>query len=134
MGTQYEDVATFAEAKAKCNSDGARLWQPRNEDAWNNLMSLESKLLSSPQGHFPFHSPDNSFIAIGLEIKIDQYGEAVAYYPDGAKVPENLIGRAFVWDTLFPENNADKTCVALIEGKLRNVVCNSYEEGTFVWC
>ena len=130
MGTQYKDVAAFSEAKTICNSEGGRLYQPRNEDAWNTLLAFESELFADPKGHFPFNTGE-TYVAIGMEIKIED-GEPVSYYSDGTKVPENLIGKAFVWDnapTSFPENDAAKTCVGIVAGKLRNVPCAGFANG-----
>ena len=123
-------MASFLEAKAKCNAEGGRLWQPRNAEAWANLLSLEEDILSIPSGHFPFNG-QITYIAIGLDIKIED-GSAVAYYTDGTKVPENLIGEAFVWDATYPMVDANRLCVAITEGKLRNVPCAGYAEGIYL--
>jgi len=58
-------------------------------------------------------------------------GEAIAHYSDGVDVPEPLEGIAYQWEAGYPlANDENSTCVVIKRGKMRNVPCEGYFNGT----
>lgn len=119
-------VSTFSQASEICSKDGSRLWQPRSLKAFENIIELEANIFySTPQ--FPW-ATGQSLTAIGLEIRFEN-GNAVPYYPDGTRMPENLLDLS--WFTVnWDDSDENKKCVAFRGGDLVNVECDGYFDGS----
>ena len=112
-------------AESACREDGARLWQPRNADAWTGLKHFESSTLD---GRFNgITGVDEDLVAIGMTV---DDADGTVRYPDGTEVPESLFGTAVEWAAGFPVVGAGKGCVAVNgDMELVNVECDGYSNG-----
>ena len=64
-----EVVPSFEDAQAKCRAEGARLYQPRNQDAYDLLRDILDEQMSNP---VPYENSGSKYIAIGLKVDYSQ--------------------------------------------------------------
>lgn len=118
-------MSSFDEAKKCCAAEGARLWQPRNWNTFETIKELEAQVLE----HLVEFTSNDSYLAIGLEMVHDGINQTTPFYPDGAKVPENLASLPWFPSTWITDD-ASLSCVAFHQGGLINVPCDGYFNGS----
>ena len=115
-------MPSFDSALEKCRDEGARLWQPRNLDFFNNF-----KPFIEPDFKTMFNGTD-AYVAIGLELRWEE-GLGIPYYPDGTPVPRNMLDPDW-FATKWDETNENYTCMAFNRNvTIVNVPCNGYRQG-----
>lgn len=123
-------VPDFESAHARCAEEGARLFQPKNFFSVRTLESADGEFLDDGPASslFPFAGSGGSAVAVGLTVKFQDGAAVPRFYPSGPDMPQNTRW-LLNWEDGYPEIDPDKTCVAYVGGKLRNVPCDGYYDG-----
>ncbi|TRY78752.1 hypothetical protein TCAL_06219, partial [Tigriopus californicus] len=111
-------VENFDDAQANCGQEGGRLWEPKNLEALETLLELNT-ILHNPL--FPGTNAEHYF-AIGVKLSlIDEVITPV--YWDGTPMPENIREHLMVWQDGPPTLNEVGKCVAIFNRAMRPVHC-----------
>ncbi len=127
--SKLQTAKSFDDAEEICRREGARLYHPRNMQAWDLLLNLTGPQMDDP---FPYQGGGTKFIALGMRVDFTQ-GYPILQYSDGTPVPETLVGKAFAWkDSTYPLNEPTKACVALDGRVAVNRECDGYYDSELV--
>ena len=108
----------FEHGKEICEEKGARLYQPRDYDSFEDFISLETEFLASR--HFKYERRP-TFISIGAET-IKSGNKTEIYYVDGSRA--YMIEHKFKEEFGEINSEQDRSCVMLDEeAKLSNQQC-----------
>ena len=105
---------TFLQAQEACARDGARLWEPRNVDGFISLKRFYNG--QSTQTNFPNGYSGQVALAIGMKMN-----ESKAYYPDGTRVPSQILDLIVSWETGHPKSG--ELCVYFVNEKMQSLPC-----------
>lgn len=121
MSSKYprDGALSFDDALSKCQEQGARLWEPRTTSAFHNILKTD---MTVP--HFSWMT--NAATATGLRAMM--VGGSVKIVYQGSSVPmSEMLMSALIWETGYPV--ASPPCIGLVNGKLKNVDCDGYQNG-----
>ncbi|XP_059089354.1 uncharacterized protein LOC131885346 [Tigriopus californicus] len=112
-----DGALSFDDALMKCQTQGARLWEPRTTSAFSNILKTDMAI-----PHFAWMA--NAATATGLRAKMVGGSVTVVYQGSDVPMSEDLKS-ALIWETGYPV--ASPPCIGLVNGKLKNVDCDGYQ-------